>query len=107
MTLLGFYLLARGLAARLPPMRAYLIVLTVALAGFGDAPWWSFPLAGACLTIDGWWAKIMAAHRHKSPLWSSKITTYFITGALSDMCCAALSYGAGRLLRCWFADWLG
>jgi hypothetical protein len=80
-------------------MRALPIVIIVALAGYAGAPfWWSVACGGACLTLEGWWEKLKSMHRHGRAAWSTKITTYFITSVLSNVCLAALGYGFGRLL---------
>jgi hypothetical protein len=81
-------------------MRAFVIVLS-ALAGWVGAPWWLALLAGAALTIDAWWAKLGALASSRGAPWSTKITTYFVTGVLRDMCLAVLSYGLGGLLASW------
>ena len=83
-------------------MRALPIVVIVALAGYAGAPWWwSVVCGGACLTLEGWWDKLNDLRRHGRASWSTKITTYFVTGVLSNVCLAALGYGFGRLLRWW------
>jgi phosphatidylglycerophosphate synthase len=83
-------------------MRAFPIVVIVALAGYAGAPWWwSLLCGGACLTLEGWWEKFKSMRRHGRASWSTKITTYFITSVLSNVCLAALGYGFGRLLRLW------
>jgi hypothetical protein len=82
-------------------MRALPIVAIVALAGYAGAPWWwSVVCGGACLTLEGWWDKLKSMRRHAAP-WSTKITTYFVTGVLSNLCLAALGYGFGWLVRWW------
>jgi hypothetical protein len=81
-------------------MRAVLIVVA-ALLGWVGAPWWLAPLAGVALTIDAWWAKLAALAGNRGAPWSSKITTYFVTGLVSDIGLATLSYGFGRLLGGW------
>ena len=83
-------------------MRALPIVVIVALAGYAGAPWWwSLVCGAACLTLEGWWEKLKSMSRHGRASWSTKITTYFITSVLSNVCLAALAYGFGRLVRSW------
>jgi len=78
-----------------------IVMLLAAAAGWAGAPWWFPLLAGAALSIEGWWARLNITGRHRGLTWSNKITTYFITGVLSNICLAAASYGLGWLLRCY------
>jgi hypothetical protein len=78
-----------------------LIILGVVLAGYTGAPWWLVLLGGAGLTTKGWWVKLTLLRQQPSVAWSTKFTAYFVTGVLSDMCFAALSYGLGCLLAWW------
>jgi hypothetical protein len=81
-------------------MLAVLMLIAIA-AGWAGAPWWFPLLAGAALSIKEWWAKLNITGRHRGLSWSSKITTYFITGVLSNMVLAVGGFGLGRLLRCY------
>jgi hypothetical protein len=75
------------------------IFLVIGLAGYAGTSWW-FVLAGAvALTLDGWWAKLRLLRHEPRMTWSSKITTYFVTGFVTNIGFAAFVYGAGRVAR--------
>jgi hypothetical protein len=72
-------------------------MLALALAGYANAPAWLVLAGAACLTLDGWrpWRPARSARI----VWSSKTTTYLVTGIIADIGLAALAYVAGRMLR--------
>ena len=75
------------------------ILLLVGLAGYAGMPWWLVPLAAAGLTLEGWWLKLRLLLQHPRMPWSTKVTTYFVTGVLRDLCFAALAYAVGSAVR--------
>jgi hypothetical protein len=80
-------------------MLTYAIIIVVGLAGYAGAPGWLVLPAAACLTFDGWWVKLRRLGRPPRVAWSSKTTTYFVTGIAIDICLAALGFGVGRIAR--------
>ncbi|HWE21762.1 MAG TPA: hypothetical protein VG758_32070 [Hyphomicrobiaceae bacterium] len=79
------------------PMIAYGVVLAMALAGYMGAPGWAVLPGAACLTLDGW--RPWRLGRQARGPWTSKTTTYFVTGVVADLVLAALSFGAGRIVH--------
>lgn len=80
-------------------LTSLVIFLVIGLAGYAGTPWW-FVLAGAAaLTFDGWWMKLRLLRQQPRVTWSSKITTYFVTGIVTNIGFAAFVYGAGRVMR--------
>jgi hypothetical protein len=79
------------------------VVLALALAGYMGVAAWMVLAGAACLTLDSW--KPWRAGRHWSHwgrppgAWTSKTTTYLVTGVLADLGLAALAFGAGRIVR--------
>src|SRR5262245_39999748 len=80
-------------------MLTYASILAMGLAGYAGAPWWLVLPGAACLTFDSWGSKLLPLDRHPRVSWSSKTTTYFVTGVCLDIVLAALGFGAGRLAR--------
>jgi hypothetical protein len=80
-------------------MLSYAVILAMVLAGYAAAPWWLVLPGAACLTLDGWWAQLCRMGREPRVAWSSKATTYFVTGAVLNIALAAFSFGAGGLAR--------
>ena len=81
----------------MPHLLSYAVLLAMAAAGYADAPAWLVPAAAACLTLDDW--RLWRLARQVRTSWSSKTTTYLVTGAIADLALAALAFGAGRILR--------
>src|SRR5262245_46422424 len=80
-------------------LSSLIIFLIVGLAGYAGTPWW-FVLAGAAaLTLDGWWMKLRLLRQEPRVVWSAKITTYFVTGIVTNVGFAAFVYAAGRVVR--------
>jgi hypothetical protein len=77
----------------------YAIILVLGLAGYWGAPWWLVPAGAAALTLGAWWTKLVQPGRQPRPAWSSKTTTYFVTGVVLDIALATLAFGAGRIVR--------
>jgi hypothetical protein len=80
-----------------PSALTYAVMLALAAAGYVLAPAWTILAGAACLTLAGWRPWRLGPHSHIA--WTSKTTTYFVTGILADLALAALSYGAGRIVR--------
>lgn len=80
-------------------MLIYVIILIMGLAGYAGAPVWFVLLGAAGLTLEGWWMKLRLLRQEPRMPWSSKITTYFVTGIVANIAYAALTYGAGRIIR--------
>jgi hypothetical protein len=78
-------------------MVPYGVVLGVALAGYMGAPGWAVLPGAACLTLDGW--RLWRLGRQARGPWTSKATTYFVSGIVADLLLAALAFGAGRMAR--------
>ena len=78
-------------------MIPYGVVLAMALAGYMGAPAWAVLPGAACLTLDGW--RPWRLGRQARGPWTSKATTYLVTGVVADLVLAALSFGAGRIVR--------
>lgn len=77
----------------------YLIILIVGLAGYADGPAWFVLVGAGGLTIEEWWRQLNLLRRHPSVPWSSKITTYFVTGVVSNLFFAALAFWFGMVMR--------
>jgi hypothetical protein len=78
-------------------MLTYAIILAVALAGYLNAPALLVPAAAACLTLDSW--KPWRPDRRTRIEWTSKTTTYFVTGIVADLGVTSVAFGAGRIVR--------
>jgi hypothetical protein len=84
-------------------MHELLIIFVVALAGYVGAPWWFVLLGAAGLTIDGWAMKLKLLRQYPSVPLSTKMVTYFVTGVVTNLGFAALSYVFGGFVRWWMA----
>ena len=73
------------------------IVLALAFAGYMNVSGWLVLAGAACLTLDGW--RLWRLRPRSGIDWTSKTTTYFVTGVAADLVLAVLSYGGGRMLR--------
>jgi hypothetical protein len=80
-------------------MLTYAAILAMALAGYIGAPWWLVLPGAACLTFGSWGSKVWPLSRPPRVFWSSKTTTYFVTGLILDVTLAAVGFGAGRIAR--------
>jgi len=80
-------------------MLTYAVILAMGLAGYARFSWWLVLPGAACLTLDGWWVKLWQLSREPRVPWSSKATTYFVTGVVFDIVLAALSFSTGRIVR--------
>jgi hypothetical protein len=80
-------------------MLSYAAILAMGLAGYTGAPWWLVLPGAACLTLDSWGSRLWPLGRPPRVLWSSKTTTYFVTGLIVDISLAALGFAAGRIAR--------
>lgn len=76
-----------------------IVFLIIGLAGYAGTPWWFVLIGAAGLTLDGWWMKLKLLRREPRVAWSSKITTYFVTGIVTNIGFATFVYGLGRMLR--------
>ena len=75
------------------------IILLIGLAGYAGLPAWLVLLAATGLTLRDWGAKLLLLLQQPREPWSAKVTTYFITGVIRDLCFAALAYTAGSAVR--------
>ena len=84
-------------------MIAWAVVLALALAGLMGVPAWTVLAGAACLTLDSWRPWRLGrqwSHWGQPPgTWTSKTTTYLVTGVVADLGLAALAFGAGRIAR--------
>lgn len=80
-------------------LTSLIIFLIVGIAGYAGTPWWFVLLGAAGLTLDGWWMKLRLLRQRPRVAWSSKITTYFVTGIATNTVFSACVYGAGRIAR--------
>jgi len=80
-------------------MLAYAVIIGMGLAGYWGAPWWLVPAGGAALSLGAWWMKLLQLVREPHVAWSSKTTTYFVTGVVLDIALATVAFGAGRIVR--------
>lgn len=80
-------------------MFTYASIFAMGLAGYAGAPWWLVLPGAACITLDSWGSKLWPLSRQPGISWSSKTTTYFVTGVILDLTLAALGFGAGRIAR--------
>jgi threonine/homoserine/homoserine lactone efflux protein len=78
-------------------MLTYAIILALALAGYLQAPGWLVLAGAGCLTLDGW--RMWRLGPQSRIDWTSKTTTYFITGVAANLILATLAFGGGRMLR--------
>jgi hypothetical protein len=81
----------------LRPMVAYATIVVLPLAGYFNAPDWLVLAGAAVLTLDGWGLRGLPPRSRMH--WTSKITTYFVTGLVANLILAALAFAAGRALR--------
>lgn len=75
----------------------FAVVLALGTAGYGQAPAWLVPAGAACLTVAAW--RPWRLERQVRSAWTSKTTTYLVTGIVADLGVAGLAFGAGRMLR--------
>jgi threonine/homoserine/homoserine lactone efflux protein len=73
------------------------VILALALAGYMSASGWLVLAGATCLTLDGW--RLWRLRPRSGIDWTSKTTTYFVTGVAANLILALLSYGTGRMLR--------
>jgi hypothetical protein len=79
------------------PMLTYAVILALALAGYLEVSGWMVPAGAACLTLDAW--RLWRLGPQSRIDWTSKTTTYFVTGVVANLILAALAFGAGRLVH--------
>ena len=80
-------------------MLTYAVIVALGLAGYAGYPWWLVLAGAGILTLGAWWRKLLQLGREPHAAWTSKATTYFVTGVVLDIALAALCFGAGRLVR--------
>jgi hypothetical protein len=82
-------------------MMTYALIAVLALAGYLQAPAWLVLAGAVCLTLDGWrpWRQTRAWGPQSRIDWTSKTTTYFVTGVIASLMLAAGAFGAGRIAR--------
>ena len=82
---------------RQPPVAASVLVLALGLAGYLGGTAWLVPAGALCLTLADWrpWRPGRAA----GIAWTSKATTYLVTGLIADLGLAAAAFLGGRMLR--------
>jgi hypothetical protein len=80
-------------------MFTYAVILALGLAGYWGGRWWLVLAGAAALTLGAWWTKLLKLTREPRVAWSSKTTTYFVTGVVLDIALATVSFGAGRIVR--------
>ena len=73
------------------------VILALALAGYINASGWLVPAGAVCLTLDGW--RLWRLRPRSVIDWTSKTTTYFVTGVVANLLLALLAYGGGRIVR--------
>jgi hypothetical protein len=78
-------------------MATYAVLLALGATGYANAPAWLVLAAAATLTLNDW--RLWRLGRQTRAAWSSKTTTYLVTGFLADLVLAALAFGAGRIMR--------
>jgi hypothetical protein len=78
-------------------MLAYAVLLVLGAAGYANAPAWLVPAAAACLTLADW--RPWRLGQHARAAWSSKATTYLVSGAIAHLVLATLAFSAGRILH--------
>jgi hypothetical protein len=76
-------------------MLTYAVIIGMGLAGYWGAPWWLVLAGGVALSLGAWWMKLLQL----GLAWSSKSTTYFVTGVALDIALATVAFGAGRIVR--------
>jgi hypothetical protein len=86
-------------------MLNYAVIVAMWLAGYAGFPWWLVLAGAGTLTLGAWWRKVLQLSREPRARWTSKATTYFVTGVVLDIALAALCFGAGRLVR-WVLGWV-
>ena len=73
------------------------VILALALAGYIGAPGWLVLAGAAGLTFDGW--RLWRLRPRSGIDWTSKTTTYFVTGVVANLVLALLAFGVGRIVR--------
>jgi hypothetical protein len=76
-----------------------LVLTTVAVAGYLDAPGWTALAGAAALTVAGWWRKVALLRQHPKVPFSSKMTTYLVVSVAINLGFAAASLVIGRAAR--------
>jgi hypothetical protein len=78
-------------------MLTYAVILALVLAGCLEAPGWMVLPGAALLTLDAW--RLWRLGPRSRIDWTSKTTTYFVTGLVANLIVAVIAFGAGRLVR--------
>jgi hypothetical protein len=60
-----------------------------------QAPGWLVLAGAGCLMLDGWRTWRLGPRSRIE--WTSKTTTYFVTGLVLNLIMTAVSYGVGRI----------
>lgn len=78
-------------------MVTYAVILAACVAGYMQAPGWLVLAGAGCLMLDSWRAWRPGPRSRIE--WTSKTTTYFVTGLVLDLTMTAVSFGVGRMAR--------
>jgi hypothetical protein len=80
-------------------MLEFLILASLAFAGYAGASGWWVLLAAAAMTIAGWWRKVNLLRQHPQVPFSSKMTTYLVASIAINLAFAMASLLVGRTAR--------
>jgi hypothetical protein len=82
-------------------MVTYALVLALGSAGYLKAPAWLVLAGVACLTLEGWrpWRSTRTWGPQSRIDWTSKTTTYFVTGVVANLILASAAFAGGRIVR--------
>ncbi|MBO0765540.1 MAG: hypothetical protein J2P50_13260 [Hyphomicrobiaceae bacterium] len=79
------------------PYGHYAVILALGLAGYLGAPGWVVPVGAAGLTLDRW--RLWRLGPQSRIDWTSKTTTYLVTGVVANLVLATLVFAIGRAMR--------
>ncbi len=77
----------------------WITLFATAVAGYAAAPRLVIVLAALALMLDNVWGKAWRLRQHPRVPLSSKMLTYFVTGAVLALIAAWLAYAAGAFVR--------
>jgi hypothetical protein len=78
-------------------MAAYTFIVAMSVAGYLQAPAWFVLIGASGLTLANWGLRGLPPRARMA--WTSKTTTYFVAGVVSNVILAALAFAAGRAMR--------
>jgi hypothetical protein len=83
--------------ANLRGTAAYAFMLAMGVAGYLEAPVWVALIGATGLILSDWGLRGLPPRSRMD--WTTKTTTYFVTGVATSLILAGLAWAAGRVVR--------